>query len=171
MIYTTRTQLFPATLQMVNAFLHSKAELAQLLGVEIPDSWPWSETEGIFPWLKDQLKADPSLVGWLLYFIVHSEDNRLIGDLGLAGKPDAAGYVQTGYHIIPEYRQQGFATEVTQALFDWAFAQAEVNGIKAETLKDGFVSMRVLRKHGFQQSGETEETLVWTLAKEQWIPQ
>jgi RimJ/RimL family protein N-acetyltransferase len=149
--------------------LNNKAKLASLLQVSVPDSYP--EARDAIPWFIDQIQSDPSLVGWLHFMIVLSADRVLIGDVGFKGKPDESGMVEIGYSIIPEYRQQGFATEATKALIDYALSRPDVTVVQAHTRRDNIGSMKVLEKLGMTVvamvvDDEEGEMFQWRLSRD-----
>jgi len=59
-----------------------------------------------------------------------------------------------GYSVLEGYQGQGYATEGVRALLAWAFRDARVRRVIAETLPDGAASRRVLAKNGFAQADE-----------------
>ena len=52
------------------------------------------------------------------------------------------------YHFDPQYRRQGYATEASRALVDFAFEQLKLKRIVATTAFDNHASMGVMRKLG-----------------------
>lgn len=169
MVLRTKDLLLrPIALEHLRAYRRGREELSRVLGVEVPQGWPWAETEGILPWVERQLEEDPTRIGWLAWSFIHSAERILIGDGGFGGKPDAAGVVQMGYNILPGWQRRGYATQAVRALVDWAFGHGEVRAIEAETLHDGVASIRVLDKLGARRVGRTQETIRWQLPREYW---
>jgi ribosomal-protein-alanine N-acetyltransferase len=54
----------------------------------------------------------------------------VIGGIGFMGGLDKDGVVEVGYDIVPEYRNQGYATEMARSLIIWALQET---GIKVVT--------------------------------------
>ena len=81
----------------------------------------------------------------------------VVGAGGYKGKPDAAGSVEVGYSVLPEYRRQGLATEAVAGLVANAFNDARVSRIIAETLPGLDASIGVLRKNHFRDIGAGSE--------------
>ncbi|MFM6914738.1 MAG: GNAT family N-acetyltransferase, partial [Aquirufa sp.] len=79
-----------------------------------------------------------------------------------AGLPDNEGTTEMGYALDQKFRGQGIATEAVQALSEWAFQDADLRIIRAETPVDNEGSQRVLEKNNFQKTGE--KTLALTPA-------
>src|SRR5262245_65714077 len=101
-----------------------------------------------------QLDADPRLTGWLAWYIVQVTPAVLVGSIGLAGRPDADGTVECGYSMVTKYQRRGYATEAMGGILDWAFAHAEVRGIRAHTYPHLTASIRVLEKKGLSHVGD-----------------
>ena len=87
----------------------------------------------------------------------------MIGDLGFKGKPNRRGTVEIGYRVAPAYRRQGYASEATRALVDWALAQGGVERITAECNPDNVGSIRVLEKLGMRRLESDGVLLRWEL--------
>ena len=144
--------------------LENKKGLEPLLGVSVPDAWPVFP-EAV-PHVYEQLRSDPSSVGWWTYLFVHAEDRVLVGEGGLKGRPGESNVAEIGYAIVPEYRQRGLATEAARGLAGWAFSHPNVTAVEAETLPDGHDSIRVLEKLGMRFVGATDRVLRWRVDKQ-----
>src|SRR6185369_16373243 len=126
LITISELQLIPSEMKDLEDSLLNRAELASRLQVTIPAAYP-VEADAV-PWFCQLLKEDPSLVGWLHFMVMRVADRTLVGDGGFKGKPGQtgeAGLVEIGYSIVPEFRGRGYATEVAQALIDYAFSHPE----------------------------------------------
>ena len=88
-----------------------------------------------------------------------------IGSAGfmLCSDPDEA--VEVGYGLNEGFRGNGYMTEALAALCAWAFGDAGVSAVTAETDRDNFASHAVLQKCGMRVFKETEGSLFWMLAK------
>ena len=164
MIETKNLQLIPCEPLHLATILRDKKGLEPLLGVSVPDAWPVFPKA--VPYVYEQLRSDPSSVGWWTYLFVHAGDRVLAGEGGLKGKPDESNVAEIGYATVPEYRQRGLATEAARGLTGWAFSHPNVSAVVAETLPDGHGSIRVLEKLGMRLVGATDEVLRWRLDKQ-----
>jgi ribosomal-protein-alanine N-acetyltransferase len=81
----------------------------------------------------------------------------LIGSIGFKGPPNAAGEVEIGYSVLPQYQGTGYATEMASAVIGWAGASGRVWAVLAQTTADNLGSRRVLAKLGFVAAGAGEE--------------
>jgi [ribosomal protein S5]-alanine N-acetyltransferase len=163
-IETRNLQLIPCEPPHMATILRDTRGLEPLLGVSVPDSWPVFP-EAV-PYVYEQLRLDPSSVGWWTYLFVHSGDRVLVGEGGFKGKPGESNVVEIGYAMVPEYRQRGLATEAARGLAGWAFSHPNVAAVMAETLPVGHGSIRVLKKLGMKLAGSTDEVLRWRLDRQ-----
>ena len=72
---------------------------------------------------------------------------------GFHGPPDNDGLVEIGYEVEPEHRRRGFASEATEGLVEWAFAQPGVKRVVAAIRADNEASLGVVRGLGFEPAG------------------
>lgn len=154
--HTPRLTLVPANAVLLRAEMAGRELFGRTLGATIPSGWPPPLYErSNIQWTLTELDRDPDLEGWLTWIWLRKTETLpvAIGMGGLKGKPDNAGAVEIGYMVLPEFQNQGFATEAVGALVEWAFAHAEVMQVIAETLPELPASVRVLRKCGFEFVG------------------
>ncbi len=163
-IVTIRLHLIPFTLKMVKSAINGRAELAEVLGVTVPENWPNENFCGILPMIADNLLDNPSLTEWGR-IIIHKAENTLIGDIGFKGLPDATGTVEMGYSIVPSHQRQGYASEAAKAMVNWAFAQSDVQLVTAECLTENISSIRVLEKIGMQRTRIQDDLIMWEVRK------
>lgn len=112
-----------------------------------------------------ELKNDPTLYGWGVWLVIDKFDNKVIGDIGFKGKPNAENAVEVGYGIVPSAQNNGFATEAVRAIIDWAFSHEEVNKIIAECLDDNTPSIKVLQKLNMKHIGNVDNMMKWELIR------
>ena len=110
------------------------------------------ELSGAYREMRENCLAHPDMFLWhTTWKICLKSDNAAVGDVGFKGLAD--GVAEIGYGILPEYAGNGYATEATRALCDWAFANGAVK-IDAETDPDNAASQKVLQKCGFVPTGD-----------------
>jgi ribosomal-protein-alanine N-acetyltransferase len=130
---------------------------AEALDVELPEGFP---PEGgalkFFALRLRQMREDPRFREWCPHAVVF--EGLMIGHAGYHGppgvnakkKPDA---IEIGYTIEAPYRGRGFATAAAAELL----RRAEERGVRhyiASTSPDNEPSLAVIRKLGFEQTGE-----------------
>lgn len=159
---TRRLKLIPFTLELKKAALSDKHRLAELLELHVPDAWPGPDMVEALPVFIAELEAHPSLP-ILDGLIMHKEDQVIIGDIGFMGPPDEAGRIEIGYSIIPEYRNQGYATEMACHLIAWGLSQPCVSSVIASCLDSNLGSIKVLEKVGMRRLSADGNMLKWEI--------
>ena len=102
--------------------------------------------------IENAREPDPWRFG---FGVIHRNENILIGMGGFPGPPDSDGVAEIAYGIAPAYQGKGYATEVANALVDFASRNKSVRLLRAHTLAETNASTRVLEKCGFKKTGET----------------
>jgi [ribosomal protein S5]-alanine N-acetyltransferase len=161
---TRRLRLVPFSLELKKVAVTDRNMLADLLGVHVPDSWPGPDLEEALPFFITEMEKRPSTSAWD-GLIIHKDNKVLIGDMGFKGPPDPAGRVEIGYNIIPEYRNQGYATEMACHMIAWAWQQSSVISVTAECLDDNLGSIKVLEKAGLRRLEPEGTMLKWETRK------
>lgn len=157
MIETARLHLFPGSPRIVRADLEGRDALGPALGVRVPAEWPPEFVDNdALNFTLDILESAPEQAGWWIYYFVrkatHADPAVVVGVGGFRGPP-ADGVVELGYSIMPEFRRQGFAQEAIQGMVAFAFARADVQCVRAQTLPRLDASIGVLEKCGFRYAG------------------
>lgn len=162
-INTENLKILACNTQILQAAIEGNEILARKLNCSVPEDW----TEfgvGALQYSLAKLSEEDTETGWWTYLPVHIQDNKLIGSGGYKGKPTNEGIVEIGYEITPEYRNRGFATEMTKGLIENAFTHENVKIILAHTLGHENPSTKVLQKCGFEKIEEImdeEDGLIW----------
>lgn len=151
--------------------LRGNEALAQTLGIDVPENW--TEYPEMVLVAYDKLRNDPSLMGWFFYLAIHRADNRLIGTASFKGRPTADGVVEIGYEVSVDYREQGYATEIGQALIRYAFNDPHITKVVAHTLEEYNAAVKVLQKCGLRFAGtvngtDAGELWRWEITREQF---
>ena len=156
---TARLDLVAASMQHADATIEGSTAIASLMQVIVPPSWPPELLDAdALQYFRDKLAADASQSAWWFYFVLRRSakgTRTLIGSAGFKGPPDADGLVEIGYGMLPEFHLQGYASEASNALVTFAFADARVQRVIAETLPELIGSMGVMRRCGMRQLDDT----------------
>jgi ribosomal-protein-alanine N-acetyltransferase len=94
-----------------------------------------------------QCWKDETTFPWV---IVRKNDNGVVGMLELRIDKYIA---DLGYVIAHEYWGNGYATEITKAVIEWAMAQEKIYRVCATCDVENLASVRVLEKVGMQREG------------------
>jgi len=162
-IQTKNLRLIQCDTKILKEAISGNENLSIELGVTVADNW----TEfgvGVLEYSLNKLSEDEKESGWWTYFPIHKQSNRLIGSGGYKGKPTTEGTVEIGYEISSDYRNRGYATEMTMGLVENAFKNNSVNSILAHTLGQENPSTKVLKKCGFEKVEELNdpnEGIIW----------
>lgn len=155
-LLTPRLRLRAFTPTDYEAALLGDTHLAAHLGAPVAIDWIEAGGDAIAWWLT-RVRADPTVVKWALYGYFDRVTGELLGGGGFKGHPNEEGAVEAGYGLAPTARGQGYATEALQALVRFAFTQPQVRQVFAHTLPEQTPSTRVLRRTGFQFTGEVDD--------------
>jgi [ribosomal protein S5]-alanine N-acetyltransferase len=124
------------------------------IGAAVPSDLP-DRLDGFLQFRIADLAADSAAQPWLGRAIVAREADgpRIIGSVGFHAPPGPTGRVEVGYHVEPEYRRRGVATEAIGALFDWAASEHDVRHFRAAIAPDNAASLAVVARLGFHDAG------------------
>jgi ribosomal-protein-alanine N-acetyltransferase len=108
-------------------------------------------------WLT-RMRASGAADPWVHAFrVVRRDTDFAVGSCGFKGPP-VDGVVEIAYGIHADQEGKGYATEVAQALVEYASSCEGVRLVRAHTLPGGAASKRVLKKCGFRYVGDTVDT-------------
>lgn len=110
-------------------------------------------------------KCDPENRIWYApWKITLKKDDTNIGTLSFKG-PVKDNTVELVYGILPDQEGKGYTTEAVQAMTQWAFGNADIVFIEAETEPENRTSQRILEECGFALNGESQEDTRLVLEK------
>ena len=92
----------------------------------------------------------PHLRKWYAMWLIENKSSERVGELCFKGLSDD-GSAEIGYGILPEFQNNGYATEAVMAVAKWALGEAGASRITAETEKENIASQKVLLKCGFKK--------------------
>jgi RimJ/RimL family protein N-acetyltransferase len=88
---------------------------------------------------------------WIGYFAT-IDGQELVGVGGFKGKPKE-GKVEIAYGTFEKYQGQGIGTEICRQLVLLSLQADPAIKITARTLQNGYASMKILKKNGFECLG------------------
>jgi len=156
-IRTERLDLVPASLELLRAELDSAKHLEAALDARVPEDWPPGEYDrAALAFFCSKLEAEgPPSAEWYVWYAVRRAlqggKGLLVAAAGFLGPPQE-GLAEIGYSVIPSARNQGLASEIVQALTEFAFDQG-VERVAAHTSDSNPASARVLLRCGFLRAG------------------
>lgn len=86
---------------------------------------------------------------------------RLIGSCGLFRWRQDWRSCTTGFELHPDAQGRGLMREALQAVFDWGFANMQLNRIEAQVHIDNHPSRKLLASLGFRQEGLQRQAGFW----------
>lgn len=85
----------------------------------------------------------------LSFGIFERQTEKFIGTIG-AGDHDDLHEPEIFYHLLPEYRGYGFATEAAKAVTKWALENYDIEYLIGTAGIDNIKSQRVLERCGYR---------------------
>ena len=141
------------------------------------DAPPWSERSRADRFIAVCKQMEQEGSGARLA-IERAVDGVFIGWCGLVKWNQDYRSTTMGYCLDNATWGQGFATEATASLLQWAFDTLDLNRVQAETDTRNIASSRVLEKLGFVRegtlrencivNGEVSDSWVYGLLRRQW---
>jgi [ribosomal protein S5]-alanine N-acetyltransferase len=158
MLTTERLAMLALDSDLATLQAESRTTFFNALAVMHEPIWPPAPFEPeAFEWARRNLSHDPDGQGWYGWALLANggerQPPRLIGIAALIGRPDEEGDVELAFGLLPDYRGQGYGTEVVQALATWGFA----NGAKrvvAHLDAEDIHAAHTLAKSGFADTCE-----------------
>lgn len=125
----------------------------------VNDARIWRPTGGFVPYNYDQeqefyetVVSDSDSVHLLI-----SVDETSIGIIGLNEIDQTAGVAEIGYWIMPDYWSEGFGTEATELVVQYAFDHLRLHKVTARAFEFNEASQRLLETVGFAEEGVQRE--------------
>ena len=81
------------------------------------------------------------------------DNNQFIGEAGIISINRNANRCKIGYNLLPEFWNQGFATEIATKLVLYAINDLNYERVEALVISDNRASCRVMEKAGFKCEG------------------
>lgn len=81
------------------------------------------------------------------------ETDEFIGEAGIIAYNPTANRCTIGYNLLPQFWNNGYATEISKELVHYAFERLGVERVEALAMKKNTASCRVLEKSGLKLEG------------------
>lgn len=112
-----------------------------------------------------ELREDPTLLGWGVWFVIDQENNNIIGDIGFKENLTQQTLLKLDMELYLPHKGKAMQRKPVQKLVEWAFSNKNVTKIVAECLDDNAPSIRVLEKLQMKRIGSENNMLKWQLEK------
>lgn len=132
--------------------LFSSPDVLRFLNQEPTDSV--EKAIGLINWLNGTFDKHESLQ----WAITLQGEDRLIGTCGNYAWDQENRHIDVGYHMLPSYWGQGYATEACDAIVSWSFEHMNLHRVQADCTVGNIASERVLLKCGFKVEGIWRES-------------
>jgi len=145
-------QLAPATLE---ALAVGDLALARTFsGLSLSDYWAGLDWRSTWQRRAAQVIDDPASAPWITRAILDGVTGEVVGRAGFHGPPDAAGMVEVGYAVDPQFRRQGYARAALLAMLQRAEREASVSTVRASIRPDNLASSALVQSLGFVAVGD-----------------
>jgi RimJ/RimL family protein N-acetyltransferase len=150
--------------------------------------------EGVVRWLYNEVRTRAQVVDllkvkiagaavrepgdWLCAAVELSETGELVGDVDLLWASDQHRSGELGFIVQPAQHGNGYATEASRPLLDWAFGDLGLHRVIGRTEARNVGSARVLEKLGMRREahlvenewvkGEWQSELVYAVLDREW---
>jgi RimJ/RimL family protein N-acetyltransferase len=134
--------------------------------------WRYSEAEAL-AWIERQ--RHKRTAGTVLALAIQGRnDERALGNVNLACRPDADREAEIGYWLIPEARGRGLVTAAASLLIEWALANLGLDRVELAILPQNLASRRVaerlgatpegIRERSHEAEGRLWDMTIWSLS-------
>lgn len=125
-----------------------------MAGIALPAYFVADQARRLWRRRIDQMAADPGSAPWIARAAVAEPDGTVVGYAGFHGPPDAAGMVEIGYSVAPEFRRQGYARAMVTELLRRAATEPGVSTVRATISPDNVASLATIAGFDFVEVGE-----------------
>jgi RimJ/RimL family protein N-acetyltransferase len=95
---------------------------------------------------------------WVDYIVEKKDGTKIGWAVHYLSAPNF-GWIEIGYAIVPDERNKGYATEVTQILVDYLFLTRDIVRIQAVVDSTNVASRKTIEKAGFKKEGTLRDAL------------
>jgi len=111
-------------------------------------------------------------------FVIQKKDGTRIGIMAMEQHSDYGGFLEIGFHIVPNERGKGYCSEAVRIMVDYLFLLKSMIRIQARTDTRNLSSQRVLEKTGFKKEGlirkaafirgDWRDLFIYSILREEW---
>lgn len=164
---TERLKLLPLTTDNLSLSLENYGKLQADLGLVVTQTVLDDDMEYAMKVRLRKALEDEENYLWLTnWVIIHSVENKIIGNIMLKGCPNENGEVIVGYGIEEAFRNKGYATEALKGMTKWIFQNPSALCVFGDTEKANCASHKVLQNAGAFKYKENEELIWWKIERQ-----
>ncbi|MFV5491427.1 GNAT family N-acetyltransferase [Acinetobacter sp. ASP199] len=111
----------------------------------------------------ERIKSDIKKRGWGLFVVELKSTGEFIGFIGLNVYPPELAFAdapEISWRLLPQYWNQGYATEGAKAVLKYAFRTLRLEKVISFTARINTPSERVMQNIGLEKVGEFDHPLV-----------
>ena len=116
-------------------------------------------------WVQNNYLKATKNVARIMLAVTLKSSKQLIGMIGIGNKEEVNNEIEIAYFISEKYSSNGYISEASKAMIEWAFNNLKLDYLIAIVEPDNIPSQRVVEKCGFTKldtkmilnSGDTEE--------------
>ena len=116
-------------------------------------------------WVQNNYLKATKNVARIMLAVTLKSSKQLIGMIGIGNKEEVNNEIEIAYFISEKYSSNGYISEASKAMIEWAFNNLKLDYLIAIVEPDNIPSQRVIEKCGFTKldtkmiinSGDTEE--------------
>ena len=112
---------------------------------------------GPLPYRLPQVRTDPSSAPYLMRVAVLRDERVIVGGAGFHSLPDDEGTIEIGFEVRPEFRRNGYGTEILHGMWGWVIDQPGVRTLRYSVGIGNTASQRIVRSLGFTHVGVQED--------------
>ena len=152
-----RLRLQLVTLNDLDAIykMQCNEQVAKYNTIGIPDDIEFTKTL-IVNAISDVATYGKTNFWWAIFLI---ENNQFIGEAGLNLSITKYKSGEIFYSLIPQYWENGYATEAVEAILAYAFVDLSLHRISAGVATENVRSIKLLEKVGMRREGKLRKIL------------
>ena len=105
--------------------------------------------------------------GWVYWAISFKNEPKLLGTICLWNVSRDESKADIGFTLLPDFQGKGIMQEVIPVVLEYGFREMKLGKIYGEVSPGNIKSIKLLEKFGFMCTGDSENTLIYTLDRDQ----
>ncbi len=162
MLASQNIDIVPLRIDDLKQFIKSRAQFEnkynlKLSGLELNQAYKEELNEAVERTPEVWHNKSTDYLFHTLWVFIHRKQKVIIGQFIFNGMPNRNGEVEIFFSIEKPFRQNGYATEVVQAIIDWASQEESFKTLLVEADLNNKAAMASLKKIGFRKTGQPDD--------------